>query len=136
MTKISNDKNIEVSEPHWIEWVTGAVSAVIVLGVIVWIGKDGLVDRDTSPNLKGIVLQTEERSDGFQVLFEIRNESSETASQVTVRGEVRDQNSVRESTETVLDYVPGHSKAGGGLIFKQNPAGNRLTVRATAFDEP
>jgi uncharacterized protein (TIGR02588 family) len=136
MTKISNDKNIEASDPHWIEWITGAVSAVIVLAVIVWIGKDGFTDQDTSPDLEGHVLQTEERSDGFQVLFEIANDSSATASQVKVRGEIRNQGSVLESAETVLDYVPGHSKAGGGLIFQQNPAGKELTVRATAFDEP
>ncbi|MGO7731018.1 hypothetical protein [Rhizobium leguminosarum] len=91
MTKIFNDKNVEAGEPHWIEWATGVVSAVIVLGVIAWIGKDALVDRDSSPNLVGVVLQTEKRGDGFQVLFEIRNDSSATASQVTVQGEIREQ---------------------------------------------
>ncbi len=136
MTKISNDKNTEAVKPHWIEWATGAVSAVIVLGVIAWIGKDALLDRDRSPNLIGAVLQTEKRSDGFQVLFEIRNESSMTASQVTVHGEMRDQSSVVENVETVLDYVPGHSKAKGGLIFQQDPGGKTVTVRAAAFDEP
>ncbi|MGF9565971.1 hypothetical protein [Neorhizobium sp. JUb45] len=136
MTKISNDKNIEPGAPHWIEWITGAVSGIIVLVVIVWIGKDGVMDRDTSPNLHGNVVRTEERSDGFQVLFEIHNDSSATASQVKIRGELRERALVLESSETVLDFVPGHSKVGGGLIFQQNPAGKDLKVRATAFDEP
>ncbi|OAV49030.1 hypothetical protein A6U98_12295 [Rhizobium sp. WYCCWR10014] len=136
MTKISNDKNVEAGEPHWIEWATGVVSAVIVLGVIAWIGKDALVDRDSSPNLVGVLLQTEKRDGGFQVLFEIRNDSSATASQVTVQGEMREHGSVLENVETVLDYVPGHSKAKGGLIFQQDPAGKTLTIRASSFDEP
>lgn len=136
MTKISNGKNIEASAPHWIEWMTGAISAIIVLTVIVWIGKDGVLDRDTLPDLHGKVVETEERSDGFQVLFEIHNDSSATASQVKIRGELRDQGSVLESYDTVLDYVPGRSKAGGGLIFRQNPAGKELTVRPTAFGKP
>lgn len=136
MTKISNGKNLEASAPHWIEWITGAVSGIVVIGVIVWIGKDGLMDRDTSPNLHGNVVRIEERSDGFQVLFEIQNDSSATASQVKIRGELRERESVMESSETVLDYVPGHSKVGGGLIFRQNPAGKDLSVRATAFDKP
>lgn len=136
MTKTSNDKHVEAGEPHWIEWATGVVSAVIVLCVIAWIGKDALVNRDTSPNLVGVVLQTEKRGGGFQVLFEIRNDSSATASQVAVQGEIRDQGSVLENVETVLDYVPGHSKAKGGLIFQQDPAGKTLTVRASSFDEP
>ncbi|TNM60274.1 hypothetical protein [Aliirhizobium smilacinae] len=136
MTKISNGKNIEPGAPHWIEWITGAVSGIIVIAVIVWIGKDGFMDRDTSPNLHGNVVKMEKRSDGFQVLFEIQNGSSVTASQVKIRGEIREQESVLESSETVLDYVPGHSKVGGGLIFRQNPAGKDVKVRATAFDEP
>lgn len=136
MTKISNGKNIEPGAPHWIEWITGAVSGIIVLSVIVWIGKDVFMDRDTSPNLHGNVVKTEERSDGFQVLFEIRNDSSATASQVKIRGEISDRESILESSETVLDYVPGHSQVGGGLIFRQNPDGKDLKVRATAFDEP
>ncbi|WP_312224190.1 hypothetical protein [Rhizobium rhizoryzae] len=136
MTKISNGKNIESDAPHWIEWITGVVSGMIVLAVIIWIGKDALKDRDVSPNLHGTVLQTEERSDGFQVLFQIRNDSSATASQVKIRGEVRDQGSVLESSETVLDYVPGHSTAAGGLVFKQNPAGKEIEVMPIAFDQP
>ncbi|MBO0143549.1 hypothetical protein JZX87_20495 [Agrobacterium sp. Ap1] len=136
MTKISNGKNIEAGAPHWIEWITGAVSGIIVVGVIVWIGKDGFLDHDTSPNLHGKVVQIEERSDGFQVLFSIENASSATASQVKILGEIREQGSVLESKETILDYVPGHSKAGGGLIFRQNPTGRELEVRATAFSEP
>ncbi|KQV82140.1 hypothetical protein [Rhizobium sp. Root1220] len=136
MTKISKDRNVEAAEPHWIEWATGVVSAVVVICVLAWIGKDALMDGDTSPNLVGVVLQTERRSDGFQVLFEIRNDSSVTASQVTVHGEMGEQGSVLESVDTVLDYVPGHSKAGGGLIFQHDPTGKTLTVKATAFDEP
>ncbi|MBY3243214.1 DUF1206 domain-containing protein [Rhizobium laguerreae] len=104
--------------------------------MIAWIGKDALLDRDSSPNLVGAVLQTEKRDGGFQVLFEITNDSSATASQVTVHGEIREQGAVIEDVETVLDYVPGHSKAKGGLIFQQDPTGKTLTVRASSFDEP
>ena len=136
MTKISNGKSVEATAPHWIEWATGAVSAIIVLGVIIWIGKDGFTDHDKSPDLHGTVSQTEERSGGFQVLFKIRNDASATASEVRVVGEIKDQDKVLESAETVLDYVPGHSKVGGGLIFRQSPAGKALNIRVTAFDEP
>ncbi len=136
MTKISNDKDIEAREPHWIEWVSGVVSALVVVAIVAWIGKDAVVDRDTTPDLKGIVLRTEKRSNGVQVLFEISNESSATASQVAVRGEITDGEAVLERVEMVLDYVPGHSKAKGGLIFREDPTGKTVTVRADAFAEP
>ncbi len=136
MTKTSNGKNIESGPPHWIEWITGAVSSIIVLAVIIWIGKDAFSDQDVSPNLHGSVLYTEERSGGFQVLFQIRNDSSATAAQVKIRGEVRDQGLVVEGSETVLDYVPGHSTVAGGLVFRRNPAGKEIVVTTMAFDQP
>ncbi len=136
MTKISNEQNIEASEPHWIEWATGMVSALIVVALIAWIGKDAILDRDTSPNLTGAVVDTEKRSDGFQVRFEVRNGSSATASKVNVLGEISDGVSVLEHVQTILDYVPGHSSAKGGLVFQQDPSGKTVTIRANAFTDP
>jgi uncharacterized protein (TIGR02588 family) len=136
MTKMTGGKNIEADEPHWIEWVTGAVSAVIVIAVMVWIAKDAIADRDASPNLVGSVVHVQQRSGGYQVQFEVRNSASATASQVTVRGEVRDDDTLLETTETVVDYVPGHSKANGGLIFLHDPGGKTIHIRATAYNDP
>ncbi|MFK0334400.1 hypothetical protein ACIQUB_25150 [Rhizobium sp. NPDC090275] len=136
MTKTTVAANIETNKPHWIEWATGAVSAVVVLTVIIWIGKDALTDRDTSPDLEGGVLRVEERSHAFQVLFEVRNGSSQTASQVAVRGEVLEGSKLLETAETILDYVPGHSKVVGGLLLQNNPHGKTISIRATSFNMP
>ncbi len=136
MTKVSAGKNVETEKPHWIEWVAGAVSVLLVLVVIGWIGKDALADRDTAPDLVGRVLRVEQKSQGFQVDFEIRNNASFTASQVKVRGEISGMATPTASAETILDYVPGQSNARGGLIFASDPAGRKITIRATAFNEP
>jgi len=136
MTKTTADANIETNKPHWIEWVTGLVSAAVVIAVIIWIGKDALMDRDTSPDLEADVVLVEARSGGFQVLFEIRNRSSQTASQVAVRGEVLENSKTVETTETVVDYVPGHSRANGGLVFQSDPHGKTISIKAVSFSEP
>lgn len=136
MTKTTPDRNIESDEPHWIEWVTGALSAAVVLIVIIWIAKDAITDRDMSPDLHGAVLRIDARSEGFQVLFEIRNSSSQTASQVTVRAELSNSSKPVEVAETIVDYVPGHSRATGGIIFQNNPYGKDIAIRATSFNKP
>ena len=135
MTKTSGDKSVEVGNPHWVEWVTGLASAVIVLAVIVWIAKDAFQDQDTSPDLAASLLIIEKRSNGFQASFEVFNSSSATASQVKVNAEILDGSNVVEKASTVLDYVPGRSKARGGLIFRNDPAG-RVVVNISAFNEP
>ncbi|KRB53446.1 hypothetical protein ASE04_29590 [Rhizobium sp. Root708] len=136
MTKTSGDTNIEVADPHWIEWVTGLISAIIVVAVILWIGKDAVTDLDTSPDLTGNVLHVDQRSSGYQVQFEISNSASATASQVTVQGLVRDATTVVETADTVVDYVPGHSKATGGLIFQHDPRGKGVEISAAAYNDP
>lgn len=135
MTKMTSGKNVEVENPHWIEWLTGLVSAVIVLTVIVWIAKDVFEDQDVTPDLAVIGLVTEHRSNGFQVLFEVSNSSSATASQVSVNAEILDGSNTIEKASTILDYVPGKSKARGGVIFRNDPTG-RINFHVSAFNEP
>ena len=135
MTKTISGKSLEAKNPHWVEWVTGLVSAVIVLVVIFWIANDAFNDQDTSPDLAATVVITEQRSNGFQVSFEVSNVASATASQVAVHGEIRDGSDVIERASTVLDYVPGKSKARGGLIFRNDPEG-RIALHVSAFNEP
>lgn len=135
MTKTIGDKNIEAQNPHWVEWLTGLVSALIVLTVVGWIAKDSFRDQDTTPDLGATVVTTEQRSNGFQVLFEVSNGASATASQVTVHGEILDGSDIVEKASTILDYVPGKSKARGGLIFKNDPTG-RIILNVSAFNEP
>lgn len=135
MTKTIGDKSLEANNPHWVEWVTGLVSAVIVLVVIFWIANDALTDQGTTPDLTATVVITEQRSNGFQVSFEVQNVASATASQVAVHGEIRDGSDVVERASTVLDYVPGRSKARGGLIFRNDPQG-RIVLHVSAFNEP
>jgi uncharacterized protein (TIGR02588 family) len=136
MTNTSGHSHIENAEPHWIEWLTGAISAAIVIGLVAWIGKDALIDRDDSPDLQAAVVRTEQRSNGFQVLFEMANRASATASDVTVRGELRNGEQVIENAETLLSYVPGRSRTKGGLIFQNDPAGKTVMIRESAYNEP
>ena len=135
MTKTIGDKSLEAEKPHWVEWVTGLVSAVIVPVVMFWIAKGAFKDQETSPDLTPTVVITEQRSNGFQVSFEVSNVASETASQVIVNGEIRDRYDVIERASTVLDYVPGRSKARSGLIFRNDPRG-RIILYVSAFNEP
>lgn len=135
MTKVSGGKSREAKEPHWIEWLTGLVSAGIVLTVIIWIAKDAFQDQATTPDLTVSVFMTERRSDGFQVSFEVANRSSATASQVSVNAEILDGSDTVEKAGTILDYVPGKSTARGGLIFRNDPTG-RVNFHVSAFNDP
>jgi uncharacterized protein (TIGR02588 family) len=136
VTKTTGKKHTESNDPHWIEWVTGLISAILVISLIGFVGNAAVMYHDTAPDLSSTVLRTEARSEGYQVLFEISKKSSEAAAGVVVRGEIVQGDTTLESTEIKLDYVPGRSRAKGGFIFRINPDEKDLRLRAAAFSEP
>ncbi|WP_284757039.1 TIGR02588 family protein [Agrobacterium sp. fls2-241-TYG-188a] len=136
MTKNADGKNIEAKHPHWIEWLTGMISAILVVVLIGIIAKDAFTDKDLVPDLSAAVTGMEQRSGGYQIAFDITNKASVTASQVRVLGELKEGDEVVETAETVLDYVPGRSHAKGGMVFRSDISGKTVALRVSAFNEP
>jgi uncharacterized protein (TIGR02588 family) len=127
---------IEVQEPHWIEWATGLVSALMVLALIGWVTFDAVTKEQAPPDFT-IEAQTAELiSGGYRVRFEVTNSATTTAAGVTVRGEIRDGDSVVEDAEVVFDYVAAESKASGALIFARDPGSQQLQLRAVGYTDP
>ena len=78
-----------------------------------------------------VVARAPERVGGrWLVRFEARNVSPVTAAQVTIEGALPG----GETSTAVIDYVPGRSTRGGGLIFSQEPTGVRL--RPLGYQDP
>src|SRR5687768_7890498 len=91
------------------EWVAAAVSTVLVLAVVGYMLYDAVARPRTPPS---ITLQADSVLHGngmWLVEFQARNRGHETAAQVKVQGELMDGDSAVETSEAVLDYVPGES---------------------------
>lgn len=136
MTGTSRYKTKETRQPHWIEWMTGAVSAALVAMLIGWIAWDALTPEDDSPELSVRMLDTEARENGHQVRFEVMNAARTTAADVVVRGQLIDGDQIVEAVETTLDYVPMQSKASGGLIFQRAPGELSVRIAAIGYSDP
>lgn len=136
MAKSPKSSAIERGEAHWIEWLTGSVSAICVIVLIGWIAFDAMTQDDGPPALSIDIVGSEGRAGGYLVTFDVDNAADRTAADVTVRGEIVFGDAVVETVETTIDYVPMRSKARGGLIFRTDPAGKSLRIAATGFSEP
>lgn len=53
-----------------------------------------------------------------------------------VHGALLRGDSVGETSEAVLDHVPGRSVRHGGLFFRNDPRAYRLELRAAGYQEP
>ena len=126
----------EPSEPHWIEWATGVVSALLVLLMIGWVGKEAWFETDMPPEFGIVITSTVPVEGGYRVEFDIANTARTTAAAVVVRGEILDGTDVVEDADVTFDYVPAQSKSSGAVLFSQDPAGRQVRIRAIAYTDP
>lgn len=136
MTRSASRLNAEKMKPHWIEWLTGLVSTLLVLATIGWILYETIITEDRPPQLTAQILKTERVASGWQVMVEVSNSGDQAAAAVEVKGVLMDGSSTVEEAEATFDYVPGGSTTRGGLIFVNDPSRARLEILPTAFTEP
>ncbi len=136
MTEISRRRHSEKPDPHWIEWATGIVSAVLVAAMLGWVGYEALTDKDGPPEFRIAITGTGPVSGGHRVEFDITNLATRTAATVNVRGEILDGDRTVEDAEVVIDYVPAQSKSSGALIFREDTGGREVRMRAVGYSDP
>jgi uncharacterized protein (TIGR02588 family) len=73
---------------------------------------------------------------GYLVRFRAVNRGGQTAAGLLVRGDLKGEAEVVETSEARLDYLPGGSERQGGLYFRENPDRFRLEIRARGYERP
>jgi len=136
MTKSSVDGHIETSSPHWIEWVTGIVSSLLVMALLGWISWDIYRYDDAKPDFELSVVSTEPVGSGFRVNFAIHNVSQTTAATVHVVGTLRSVDRATDTADVTFDYVAAESHDNGTLFFKSDPQAGALELHVAGFTDP
>lgn len=121
----------ESASPHWIEWFTGIVSALLVAALLAAIGWDMLRYRPEEPAFRLEAVSVEPIADRYRVLFTVHNTSMATAAKVHVRGVLSG-----ESADVVFDYVAAESGERGTLFFRGDPAAGGLDLSVIGYVEP
>ncbi|SMC59020.1 TIGR02588 family protein [Rhizobium sp. RU36D] len=136
MTTTTKGRHTEGDQPHWVEWVTGIISAALVLFILSWIAVEAFTHTAEPPELEVAEVSEGATASGYRVTFEISNSSNTTAAAVVVRAELRERGEVVEEAEVTFDYVPAQSLTRGAVLFATDPAGRELTLRAIGFTDP
>ena len=131
-----NEKKGDSSGPRKIEWVLGAVSALLVIGLIGFIVRDALRSGPSGPQLSLVIERIVPMQRLFRVEFRALNAGDATAAEVRVQGTLGSAAGIIEVTEVTLDYVPAQSSATGGLLFKNDPARYRLELTPRGYRAP
>ena len=122
-------------ESRW-ERVAAAVSTALVLFVLGLLAYDAVARPQTPPAVE-VRADTVLRAGGLWIVeFEVFNRGHNTAAAVKVEGRITGPGGQAETSEAMMDYVPGRSRRRGGLFFRQDPRGRGLELRAHGYQEP
>jgi uncharacterized protein (TIGR02588 family) len=135
-TPSNSGKHGKQPRPHWIEWLTGLVSTLMVLAMTGWILFEAASTADRPPELSAHVLSVDRAESGWRVMIEVRNQGDQAAAAVDVKASLLDGETEVEQAETTFDYVAAESTTRGGLYFTRDPARFRLQVVPSGFTEP
>ncbi len=136
MTTINRRFSTEAAKPHWVEWATGAVCAVLVVAAIGSIGWEAFSENDLPPDFAVEITGRTQTGSGYRVEFDISNKATRTAAAVVVRGEILDGGQIVEDAEVTFDYVAAESKASGAVLFAQDPAAREVRIRPVGYTDP
>lgn len=136
MTRSRKGRHHERHDPHWIEWLTGLLSAALIAALLGWIGWEAFTRETSPPDLSVTVLATEKSPGGYRIAFDIANAATTTAAAVTVAGRLMDGERIIEENQVIFDYVAAESKSAGAILFRNDPAGRRVDIRAVGYTDP
>ncbi|MDO3445030.1 TIGR02588 family protein [Agrobacterium sp. V1] len=136
MTTSKGNKHTESSDPHWVEWVTGAICTLLVAAMLGWIAYDIYRYQPEDARFEIAVTSVEGQSGPYRVKFDIHNLSMTTAAQVQVRGELQQDGTMQESADVTFDYVASESKDAGTLFFRNDPRRGTLNLNVSGYTEP
>lgn len=119
-----------------LEWIAGGLGLVLVLLTGGVIGHEALFGDPSPPAVTVEASGVRAVQGGWLVEIEAVNSGGSPASQVSVEGELTLPGQPPETAGADFDYVPDHSRRGGGLFFTHDPRAGRLALRARGYTEP
>lgn len=119
-----------------VEWAFGAVSAVLVAGLIVHLGYQALFG-DARPAALLVAVERIDRLEGASaVMVAIANRGDEAAAAVTVHASAPDASGGVARKQIEFDYVAAHAVRRGVFLFPGDVAADDLRVEVGGYVEP
>ncbi len=124
-------------ETPLLEWIASAIGLLLVLAVVAVIGREALSGESGQvPAIEVAAVRVAPAGSGFVVGFEAVNRSGGTAAAVEIEGVLKSGETTVETSSATIDYVPAHSRRGGGLFFREDPRRHSLELRPLGFQIP
>jgi uncharacterized protein (TIGR02588 family) len=119
-----------------IEWIAAACGGAVFIAMIGYMTYAGFKEVQGSPKVELRAGQPVRQGNRFLLGFTATNVGEATATSLTVRATLTDEDKEIESQEATIDYLPMQSSRAGGFFFEHDPADYKLTIGATSYLDP
>lgn len=135
-TERAPGKRTSDTERHPVEWAVGAISALLIMALLAYLGYRA-VTVDSSPPRFRMEVESVSQIDGkFQALVAVTNEGGSAAADMEVSGTLAGAGEDEETGTFRVDYLPQGSTRRGTLLFTRDPSAGRLNLSIHGYSEP
>jgi len=120
----------------FLERLLGGVGVVLLVACVIFLVYEGMHGDERPGQVSATVTDIALAGDMYVVTFELHNAGSQTLSNVSVTARLGEGDRELERAQTTIDYLPGHSRQGGGFYFKNDPRKHELEIRPEGYQEP
>jgi len=126
----------KIKDAPWWMWAIALLGLGLVAGSISFMIYEEAAGDSSPPDIRVDVDSILPTRNGFLVKFRALNEGGSTAEGLTVEGVLRNGADAVEISNTVIEYLPAHSRREGGLFFTSDPRQYHLQLRARGYEDP
>lgn len=119
------------------EWISLAISSVLLIGVIALVGRLWASEQQRQPPILQVTQsKIRQSADTFYVPFEVVNTGGRTAASVQVVAELQFNGITVESGEQILGFLSSQETAAGAFVFNTDPSQGTLVIRIASYQDP
>jgi uncharacterized protein (TIGR02588 family) len=119
-----------------LEWAIAGLSGLLLAATLAYMVIFAVRAPETPPAVTLSVTSVTTTPGGYLVVFQADNAGGAAAAGLQVSGELRDGETVVETSQMTIDYLPQQSERSGGLFFTRDPEDLTLSLRAEGYSEP
>lgn len=119
-----------------IEWVVGAVSAILVGCLILYLGYQALFGQTRPPDLVTTVERIDKLNNGTVIMVAVANRGDEAAAAVTVFASASDASGRALRKQIEFDYIAAHAVRRGAFVFPGPISSDAVDVDIGGYTEP
>lgn len=119
-----------------LEGITAVIGLILVLFSVGYIAFKGITERDSPPDLVVSITSVKPVASGYLVEFKVKNEGEKNAANIVIEGKLAKNDGDFDTKTTTINYIASKSEQSGGLYYEENPALNKLNIKAVGYENP